>query len=42
MTLEQSICHYAQTTPDKIAAVCTDSSVTYAALWQQIEERAEK
>ena len=42
MTLEQSICHYAQITPDKTAAVCTTDTITYATLWQRIVERTEQ
>jgi len=42
MTLEESICRHAQATPDKVAAVCGDASITYAGLWDGILARAEK
>ncbi len=42
LTLEQNICHYAQITPDKTAAVCSTDSISYATLWNRIVERAEQ
>lgn len=42
MTLEQSIQHFSQTTPDKVAVVCGDSQITYAALWHSITECADR
>ncbi|MCQ2135477.1 MAG: acyl--CoA ligase [Bacteroidales bacterium] len=41
-TQEESICLFAQTTPDKIAAVCGNDSVTYKELWEGILERAQR
>lgn len=40
MTLEQSIRHHAAVTPDKVAAVCGTSSITYSELWDGIEKKA--
>lgn len=40
MTLEQSICHFAMVTPDKVAAICHEQQVTYQQLWKSIETRA--
>ena len=40
MTLEASIRHHAATSPDKVAAVCGTSSITYAELWENIEKKA--
>lgn len=42
LTLEQSIKHFAQATPDKIAVVCGDKSVSYEQLWASIEQRSSK
>ncbi len=42
MTLEQSIQHYAITTPNNVAAVCSSQCVTYAELWDRIEKRSVK
>lgn len=42
MTLEQSIKHYASTTPDKVAVVCGAQQITYAELWRRIELRSEE
>lgn len=40
LTLEQSIKHFASATPDKIAVVCGSDSITYAQLWDSIEQRS--
>ena len=40
MTLEQAIQHFATATPDKVAAICGDDQITYAALWSGIVARA--
>lgn len=42
MTLEGSIFRHSQTSPDKIAAVCGNDSITYGELWKGIVARAEK
>lgn len=42
MTLEESIQFHATNTPDKIAAVCGDHQISYAALWDGIVRRAEE
>lgn len=42
MTLEQSIFQHSAATPDKVAAVCGDDSITYSQLWKGIETRAEE
>lgn len=42
MTLESRIRHYAETTPEKPAAICAGVSKTYRELWNEILERAEK
>ncbi len=36
MTLEESIRHHAQHTPEKIAAVCGEDRITYSELWEKI------
>lgn len=41
MTLERSIHHHAEVTPDKIAAVCGSDTITYSQLWAGILERAD-
>lgn len=40
LTLEESIKKYAASTPDKVAAVCGDDSMTYSELWSNIVTRA--
>lgn len=40
MTLEQSIYHHSVATPDKVAAVCGEDSITYSQLWSSIAKRA--
>ena len=40
MTLEESILHYALTTPKKTAVVCGKDSITYSGLWAAILFRA--
>ncbi len=42
MTLEQSIHHHSINTPEKVAAVCGNDSMTYAQLWNGIVTRAEE
>lgn len=42
MTLEQSIHHHSIATPDKVAAVCGNDSITYLQLWNAIVQRAEE
>lgn len=42
MTLEQSIFHYAQTAPDRVAAVCGSDSISYSELRDAIARRAEE
>ena len=41
MTLEQSIYKHSVETPDKLAAVCGEDSITYAELWKGIVDRVE-
>lgn len=40
MTLEAKIRQFALSTPDKVAAVCGNDSMTYAELWDAIQARA--
>lgn len=40
MTVEESICRYAQAAPDKIAVECEGSRVSYSELWHRIKQRA--
>lgn len=40
MTVEESICRYAQVAPDKIAVECEGSRVSYSELWHRIKQRA--
>lgn len=40
MSLENKIKQYALTTPDKVAVVCGDDSLTYAQLWDAITRKA--
>jgi len=42
MSLESKIRQYAVSTPDKIAVVCGDDSMTYSQLWEAIIRRAEE
>lgn len=42
LSMEESICKWAQQHPDKIAAVCGVQSITYSQLWSAILSRAEK
>lgn len=42
MTLEESIKHHAAATPDKVAAVCGASTITYSALWNEIEKKTQQ
>lgn len=42
MTLEDCICRFASSNPDKTAAVCGEDSITYSQLWNGILERAEE
>ena len=42
MTLEESIRHYAETTPEKTAVVCGKDSITYSGLWNAILSRIEE
>ena len=41
MTLEESIYRHSLDTPDKVAVVCGDDSITYSALWSRIVARAD-
>ena len=41
MTLERSIYNHSIETPDKIAAVCGENTITYSQLWNGIVARAE-
>ncbi|MBQ8453938.1 MAG: acyl--CoA ligase [Bacteroidaceae bacterium] len=40
MTLEQSVEHYAKLTPGKTAVIAAGESLSYAALWKRIQEKA--
>lgn len=42
MTLEESIRHYAEATPEKTAVVCGKDSITYSGLWNAILSRVEE
>lgn len=42
MSLESRICQHAKSTPDKLAAICGDQSMTYSQLWNAILARAEE
>ena len=41
MSMESKIRQYAISTPDKVAVVCGDDSMTYAQLWEAINRKAE-
>ena len=41
MTLEQSLEHFAQLTPDKAAVISLGQPMTYAKLWECIQQKAE-
>ena len=42
MTLEQSIAHYAEVAPDRVAAVCAEDAISYSELWNRIICRADE
>lgn len=42
MTLEESIKFHATATPEKLAAVCGESTITYSTLWNRIVSQSEK
>lgn len=42
MSLENKIKQYALSTPDKVAVICGDDSLTYAQLWDAITRKAEE
>ena len=42
MNLEQSIEHYARTTPDKAAVISQGQTLSYAELWERIRQRAQQ
>ena len=40
MTLEESIAHFAKLTPDKAAVISQGQTLSYAGLWERIQEKA--
>ena len=41
MSLESKIRQYSKETPDKVAVICGDDSITYSQLWESIVKKAE-
>ena len=41
MSLEEAIEHYARLTPDKAAVITAGGTLSYAALWERIRQKAD-